>query len=88
MTDTRYELQIDGTNAKLEWAGSVVSHRRACQTLFDQNRALISDAQKLEGPAKMSATEATRLPKLGVCQPAGGPPLDVPQRARRASAFS
>ncbi|XXX72928.1 hypothetical protein WMF30_35300 [Sorangium sp. So ce134] len=70
-TDTRYELQIDGTNAKLEWAGSVVSHRRACQALLDRSRARISDAQKLEGPAKISAAEATRLPKLGVCQPAG-----------------
>ncbi|WP_437276535.1 hypothetical protein WME90_35555 [Sorangium sp. So ce375] len=70
-TDTRYELQIDGTNAKLDWAGSVVSHRRACQTLLDENRARISDAQKLEGPEKISAAEATRLPKFGVCQPAG-----------------
>ncbi|WP_437981335.1 hypothetical protein [Sorangium sp. So ce117] len=70
-TDTRYELQIDGTSAKLDWAGSVVSHRRACQELLDQNRARISGAQKLEGPEKVSAAEATRLPKFGVCQPAG-----------------
>ncbi len=70
-TDTRYELQIDGTSAKLDWAGSVVSHRRACQELLVKNRARISDAQKLEGPEKVSPAEATRLPKFEGL-PAGG----------------
>jgi hypothetical protein len=70
-SDTRYELKIDGASASFDWAGSVVSHRRACQTLLEQNRARIADAQKAEGAARVTPAEAKKLPRFGQCQPAG-----------------
>jgi hypothetical protein len=70
-TDTRYDLAIDGTHAALIWAGSVVSHRKACQALLDENQKTVTQAQKGDAPTRLSAEEAHHLPKFGVCQPAG-----------------
>jgi hypothetical protein len=69
-SDTRYTLHLDGTKATIEWAASGVPHRRACQKLLDENKAVIDAAQKLDGEERVTAAES-KLPRFGVCQ-AGG----------------
>ena len=70
-TDTRYTLDLEGAKATFTWAGIALPHRRACQALLDEARARIEAAQKLDGPDRIAQSEAKRLPKFGVCQPAG-----------------
>jgi hypothetical protein len=70
-TDTTYTLHVTGPQATLEWAGSGIPHRRACQQVLDETKAVISGAQKLEGEARLTTTEASKLPRFGVCQPGG-----------------
>ncbi|HET7544450.1 MAG TPA: hypothetical protein VFK05_31480 [Polyangiaceae bacterium] len=70
-TDTAYTLHVSGSKATLEWAASGVPHRRACQQLLDESKANLAAAQKLEGEARLTTTEAARLPRFGVCQPGG-----------------
>jgi hypothetical protein len=69
-SDTRYTLHLDGTTASIEWAASGVPHRRACQKLLDENKAVIDAARKLDGEARVTAAES-KLPRFGVCQAAG-----------------
>jgi hypothetical protein len=70
-TDTSYTLHVTGPKATLEWAGSGIAHRRACQQLLDETKAVVGAAQKLEGEARLTTTEASKLPRLGVCQQGG-----------------
>jgi hypothetical protein len=70
-TDTSYTLHVTGPKATLEWAASGIPHRRACQQLLDETKAAASAAQKLEGEARLTTTEASKLPRFGVCQPGG-----------------
>jgi len=70
-TDTAYTLHVTGAKATLEWAASGIPHRRACQQLLDESKAAVSGAQKLEGEARLTTTEASKLPRFGVCQPGG-----------------
>lgn len=70
-TDTTYTLHVTGTKATLEWAASGIPHRRACQQLLDETKAVVTAAQKAEGEARLTTTEASKLPRFGVCQPAG-----------------
>ena len=70
-TDTSYTLHVTGAKATLEWAASGIAHRRACQQLLDEGKAVVSAAQKLEGEARLTTTEAAKLPRFGVCQPGG-----------------
>lgn len=70
-SDTRYTLHVTGKKATLEWAASGIPHRRACQQLLDESRAVAAAAQRAEGEARLTVTEAARLPRFGVCQ-AGG----------------
>lgn len=70
-TDATYTLHVSGAQATLEWAGTGIPHRRACQQVLDETKRVIAAAQKLEGEARLTTTEASRLPRLGVCQPGG-----------------
>jgi hypothetical protein len=70
-SDTRYTLKVDGAKAKLEWAGSNLEHRKACSKLLDESRAVISAAQKADAVARVLPTESAKLPRFGVCYPAG-----------------
>lgn len=70
-TDTSYTLHVTGPKATLEWAASGVPHRRACQQLSDESKAVQTAAQKLEGEARLTAAEASKLGRFGVCKPAG-----------------
>jgi len=70
-TDTAYTLHVNGPKATLEWAASGVPHRRACQQLLDESKANLAAAQKQAGEARLTTTEASKLPRLGVCQPGG-----------------
>ncbi len=70
-TDTSYTLHVTGSKATLEWAASGVPHRRACQQLLDESKAVQTAAQKLEGEARLTTTEASKLGRFGVCKPAG-----------------
>jgi hypothetical protein len=70
-SDTRYTLHLTGGKATLEWAASGIPHRRACQQLLEESRAVVAQAQKGEGDARLTVTEATKLPRFGVCQAAG-----------------
>ncbi len=70
-TDTRYYLRTSGLSAKLEWAAASLEHRRACAKVLDQSRAVISAAQKSDAAGRVLPTETQKLPRLGVCNPAG-----------------
>lgn len=70
-TDTTYTLHVTGAKATLEWAASGIPHRRACQQVLDETKAVVAAAQKAEGEARLTTTEASKLPRFGVCQPAG-----------------
>jgi hypothetical protein len=70
-TDTAYTLHVTGPKATLEWAASGIPHRRSCQQLLDESKANLAAAQKLEGEARLTTTEASKLPRFGVCQPGG-----------------
>lgn len=70
-TDTAYTLHVTGPKATLEWAASGIPHRRSCQQLLDESKANLAAAQKLEGEARLTTTETSKLPRFGVCQPGG-----------------
>ena len=70
-TDTSYTLHVTGAKATLEWAASGIPHRRACQQLLDESKAAQLAAQKLEGEARLTTSEAAKLGRFGVCKPAG-----------------
>lgn len=70
-TDTTYTLHVVGPKATFEWAASGVPHRRACQQLLDENKAVIAAAQKSDGEARLTTTEASKLPRFGVCREGG-----------------
>jgi hypothetical protein len=70
-TDTRYTLHVTGNKATFEWAASGIPHRRACQQLLDENKTVVSAAQKAEGSARLTTTEATKFARFGVCQNGG-----------------
>jgi hypothetical protein len=70
-TDTRYTLHVTGAKATLEWAASGIPHRRACQQLLDESKAVLAQAQKAEGQARLTTTETAKLSRFGVCQQGG-----------------
>ncbi|WP_437600715.1 hypothetical protein WMF28_03990 [Sorangium sp. So ce590] len=70
-SDTRYTLEVSGSKARLVWAGSGVPHRRGCAAVLEESKAALQNAQKLEPAERLTATEATKLPRFGVCHPAG-----------------
>ena len=70
-TDTSYTLHVNGPKASLEWAASGVPHRRACQQLLDESKAVLSAAQKAEGEARLTTSETSKLNRFGTCQPGG-----------------
>jgi hypothetical protein len=70
-SDTRYTLHVTGAKATLEWAAAGIPHRRACQQLLEESRAVVAAAQKAEGEARLTVTEGAKLPRFGVCQPGG-----------------
>ena len=70
-TDNRYTLHVVGNQAKLEWAASGIPHRRACQQLLDESKAVVKAAQNAEGEARLTTTEGMKYGRLGTCQPGG-----------------
>jgi hypothetical protein len=70
-TDTSYTLHVTGAKATLEWVASGIPHRRSCQQLLDETKAVIAAAQKAEGEARLTTTEAAKLPRFGACREAG-----------------
>jgi hypothetical protein len=70
-TDTKYTLHVTGAKATFEWAAAGIPHRRACQQLLDENKAVIAAAQKAEGEARLTTTEAAKLPRFGSCREGG-----------------
>jgi hypothetical protein len=70
-SDTRYTLHVTGSKATLEWAASGIPHRRACQQLLEESRAVVAQAQQADGEARLTITEGAKLPRFGVCQAAG-----------------
>jgi hypothetical protein len=70
-TDTSYTLHVTGAKATMEWVAAGVPHRRACQQLLDETKAIVAAAQKAEGEARLTTTEASKLPRFGNCREAG-----------------
>ncbi|MFZ5893468.1 MAG: hypothetical protein ACOY0T_20570 [Myxococcota bacterium] len=70
-SDTRYVLRLKGASGKLEWSAGGLELRRACARVQDASKARLSEAQKLAAPAAVTAAEAAKLPRFGVCQQAG-----------------
>ena len=70
-SDTRYVLHVNGPTGKLEWAAAGLDLRRACAHVQDESKARVTEAQKAPAPAGLSAAEAAKLPRFGVCQAAG-----------------
>jgi len=70
-TDTSYTLHVTGAKASMEWVASGVPHRRSCQQLLDETKAVVAAAQKAEGEARLTTTEAAKLPRFGTCREAG-----------------
>ncbi len=70
-TDTKYYLRTSGLSAKLEWAAARLEHRRACAKVQDESRAVLSAAQKADAQDRVLAAETQKLPRFGVCYPAG-----------------
>ncbi|MDF3065910.1 MAG: hypothetical protein K0R38_1511 [Polyangiaceae bacterium] len=70
-TDTSYTLHVKGAKATLEWAAAGLPHRRACQKLMDENKAVVAAAQRAEGEARLTTTEAAKLPRFGTCREGG-----------------
>jgi hypothetical protein len=62
---------VTGAKATLEWAASGIPHRRACQQLLDESKAVLAQAQKAEGPARLTTSETAKLSRFGVCQQGG-----------------
>lgn len=69
-TDTKYNLSVQGTELKLEWAVGL-EVRRTCANLEKESKTLITKAQQLESPEHLTALEAAKFPVFGRCQPAG-----------------
>lgn len=69
-TDTKYNLSVQGTELKLEWAVGL-EVRRTCANLEKDSKAILAKAQKAESPERLTALEASKLPAFGRCQPAG-----------------
>jgi hypothetical protein len=70
-TDTRYTLHVAGNKASLEWAASGIPHRRACQQVLDESKAVVKAAQNAEGEARLTTTEGQKYSRFGACQPGG-----------------
>jgi hypothetical protein len=70
-TDNRYTLHVVGNKASLEWAASGIPHRRACQQVLDESKAVVKAAQSAEGEARLTTTEGQKYSRFGACQPAG-----------------
>lgn len=70
-TDTSYTLHVTGAKATMEWVASGIPHRRSCQQLLDETKAVVAAAQKAEGEARLTTTEAAKLPRFGTCREAG-----------------
>jgi hypothetical protein len=70
-SDTRYVLRIQGASAKLEWTSGGLELRRACAHVQDASKARIAEALKAASPGALSAVEASKLPRFGICQQAG-----------------
>jgi len=70
-SDTRYVLHVSGASAKLEWAAGGLELRRACAKIADESRAVTAEAQKASSEQRVLPAEAAKLPRFGVCQPAG-----------------
>lgn len=69
-TDTKYNLNVQGTELKLEWAVGL-EVRRSCANLEKESKALITKAQQLESPERLTELESAKFPVFGRCQPAG-----------------
>jgi hypothetical protein len=70
-TDNRYTLHVVGNQASLEWAASGIPHRRACQQVLDESKAVVKAAQNAEGEARLTTTEGAKYSRFGTCQPGG-----------------
>lgn len=69
-TDTKYNLTVRGTELKLDWAVSM-DVNRSCAKLDKEKTSVINAATKSTDPEHLTAAEAAKFPRFGVCQPAG-----------------
>lgn len=82
-SDTTEVLHVDGETAKLAWTAGLPL-RRACSAVLDATKAVISAAQKADAPGRVLPAEGGKLPRLGVCFPAGKGSYAVGLSALRA----
>ncbi|HEY5955854.1 MAG TPA: hypothetical protein VIV60_04845, partial [Polyangiaceae bacterium] len=69
-TDTKYTLQVKDTELKLDWVSSL-ELRRSCANLEKASKAVVAAAQTHAAAEHLTAAEAGKLPRFGICQPAG-----------------
>jgi len=69
-TDTKYNLKVKGGELKLDWSVTL-EMRRACAELEKASKLVVSQAQKAESSEHLTPTESAKLPRFGICQPAG-----------------
>ena len=69
-TDTSYDLEIDGTTARLVLPVSVAL-RRVCETLRKQSQAVVDAVDKSPDAAGLNKADVAKLPRFGICQNAG-----------------
>jgi hypothetical protein len=82
-SDTTHALHVEGGTAKLVWQGGLPL-RRACSEVLDATKAVLSAAQKADAPGRVLPAEGSKLPRLGVCFPAGKGSYAIGLRAIRA----
>ena len=69
-TDTVYDLIIEGLSARLVLPVRMAL-RRECERLRKASAAVVDQARKGDGAEALTAIEASKLPRFGICQGAG-----------------
>ncbi len=69
-SDTSYDLEVDGTSARLVLPVSVAL-RRQCEALRKQSQAVIDAADKSPSAPGLNQSDVAKLPRFGMCQTAG-----------------
>lgn len=69
-TDTSYDLEVDGTVARLVLPVSL-GLRRQCEALRKESQAVVDAAEKGTDPAGPNRSDVAKLPRFGMCQTAG-----------------
>jgi len=69
-TDTSYDLEVDGTAARLVLPVSL-GLRRQCEALRKESQAVVDAAEKGTDATGLNRSDVAKLPRFGMCQTAG-----------------